>query len=339
MANLDIRGFDHNAQDNEYSNKILYNNKALTLTNSEKYIYSYKSKFSTTEKRCLEEMNNILLKSSYKYAPIDSTTDKEISSTNWSREEIALFCLRSYGNDVEQACKSYKAFTTLRYIYNTTKSFDLSICNPIITSQIKSGKIVILDKLDLHGRVVIMINLHYKKYDISPVDQITALFLFITEIIMRENPFSKPAQNNGMILLVNSRKIKHWEFKFNICLRLTKILSNYFPIKLGQILIFRPHKIVKVVFKIILLVHVNLRRKFQIINKLYESPGSITEFDALSHFIDKYYIPTEYGGYYEFDSHTFWSARILEHNKSIVQYNLQDSNIEMPTINILKAID
>ncbi|EEA07703.1 CRAL/TRIO domain-containing protein [Cryptosporidium muris RN66] len=338
MTNLDVQEFDNNMQDNEHRSKIL-NNEDSTLNSSDKHIHSYKSRFSTTEKKCLEEMNNMLLKSSYKYAPIDSTTDKEISSTNWSREEIALFCLRSYGNDVEQACKSYKAFTTLRYIYNITKSFDLSVCNPIIVSQLKSGKITILDKLDLHGRVVIMINLHYKKHDISPVDQITALFLFITEIIMRENPFSKPAQSNGMILLVNSRKTRQWEFKLDICLRLSKILSNYFPIRLGQILIFRPHRIVKMVFKVIFLVHVNLRRKFQIINKLYESPGSITEFDALSHFIDKYYIPTEYGGYYEFDSHTFWSAKILEYNQTTVQYNLQDNNVETPTINILKAID
>lgn len=261
----------------------------------------------------LKAMCERLQRSSYRFSPIDDTVDKELTRSNWTREEIALFCLRSMNNNVKKAVKSYKYFTTMMSRFNSKNGNEIDVHNPTILSQLRTGKVVIFDKLDLHGRLLIIINLHQHDPRLQTVDDLMLLFVFVIELIMIENPHNYAAEKNGLSILINASKIGFRDFRMEYCLRIVRIIKKNFPIKIGQILIFKPNRLIKLSIKLVMLTKKRLKKKFQIINKLFEPLNSITGFDALSHFIDRNHIPKEFGGNHDFVSDEFWECKYQGH--------------------------
>ncbi|KAH8741603.1 Sec14d domain containing protein [Cryptosporidium ryanae] len=272
-----------------------------------------KRKKTTLEVKQLAKMSEILCRSSFRFSPISSKMDKELSRSGWSREDIALFCLRSMNNNMKRAIKSYKSFTMMMYKYNNRNGNEIDIRNPTILSQLRTGKVVILDKLDLYGRLLIIINLHHHNPKLQTVDDLILLFVFVIELIMKENPYNGAAEKNGISILINASKVRVVDFRIEFCLRIAQLLTHNFPIKLGQILIFKPKRLIKFSIKLVLLSHKSLKKRFQIINKVFEPLNSITGFDALSHFIDRKNIPIEFGGKHDFVSDRFWEIKYQGH--------------------------
>ncbi|KAF7456344.1 SEC14d domain-containing protein [Cryptosporidium felis] len=268
---------------------------------------------SPSEVRQLEKMSNILQKSSYRFSPIDNSVDREITRSYWSREEIALFCLRSMDNNIKRAVKSYKSFTTMMSKFNSKNGNEIDIHNPTILSQLRTGKVVIFDKLDLHSRLLVIINLHYHDPKLQSVDDLILLFVFVIELIMRENPHDSAAEKNGLSILMNASKIGFSDFRMEYCIRISQMLTKHFPIKLGQLLIFKPSWLVKLSIRLVMATQKKLKKRFQIITKVFEPLNSITDFDALSHYIDRNHIPIELGGKHEFNSERFWEIKYQGH--------------------------
>ncbi|KAJ1607919.1 Sec14d domain-containing protein [Cryptosporidium canis] len=265
------------------------------------------------EMRQLKSMSERLQRSSYRFSPIDDTVDKELTRSSWTREEIALFCLRSMNNNVKKAVKAYKCFTTMMCKFNSKNGNEIDIHNPTILSQLRTGKVVIFDKLDLHGRLLVIINLHHHDPKLQTVDDLILLFVFVIELIMIENPHNYAAERNGLSILINASKIGFSDFRMECCLRIVQILKKNFPIKIGQLLIFKPSRLIKLSIKLVMLTKKRLKKKFQIINKIFEPLDSITDFDALSHFIDRNHIPKELGGSHDFVSDEFWENKYQGH--------------------------
>ncbi|KAK6589883.1 Sec14d domain containing [Cryptosporidium xiaoi] len=297
-----------------------------------------KRKKTAFEVKQLAKMSEMLCRSSFRFSPINGKVDKELSRSGWSREDIALFCLRSMNHNIKRAIKSYKSFTMMMYKYNTRNGNEIDIRNPTILSQLRTGKVVILDKLDLYGRLLIIINLHHHNPKLQTVDDLILLFIFVIELIMRENPYNGAAEKNGISILINASKVRVVDFRIEFCLRIAQLLTHNFPIKLGQILIFKPRRLIKCSIKLVLLSHKSLKKRFQIINKVFEPLNSITDFDALSHFIDRECIPIEFGGKHDFVSDRFWEikyqghilAELLQKNED---NNNNNNNVEKPRNN------
>ncbi|OII73935.1 SEC14d domain-containing protein [Cryptosporidium ubiquitum] len=280
----------------------------------------------------LKNMSEKLQKSSYKFSPIDNTVDKELTRSCWTREEIALFCLRSMNNNVEKAVKSYKSFTTMMCKFNSKNGNEIDIHNPAILSQLRTGKVVIFDKLDLHGRLLVIINLHHHDPRFQTVDDLILLFVFVLELIMIENPYEYAAERNGLSILINASKIGFGDFRVEYCLRIFQLIMKSFPIKIGQVLMFKPNRLIKFSIKLAIITKKKLKKKFQIINKVFESPDSITDFDALSHFIDRNYIPKEFGGKHDFISDNFWELKYQGHMLAeLIQKRKVSTKIQEPT--------
>ncbi|CUV07039.1 unnamed protein product [Cryptosporidium hominis] len=265
------------------------------------------------EVKQLRNMSEKLQRYSYKFSPIDNTVDRELTRSSWTREEIALFCLRSMNNNVKKAIKSYKCFTTMMCRFNSKNGNEIDIYNPTILSQLRSGKVVIFDKLDLHGRILVIVNLHHHDPRLQTVDDLILLFVFVLELIMIENPHDYAAERNGISVLINASKIGFGDFRIEYCTRIIQLLKKNFPIKMGQVLIFKPNRLIKLSIKLALLTKKKIKRKIQIINKVFEPLDSITDFDALSHFIDRKYIPEEFGGNHYFDFNNFWELKYQGH--------------------------
>ncbi|POM84167.1 CRAL/TRIO domain protein [Cryptosporidium meleagridis] len=265
------------------------------------------------EVKQLRSMSEKLQRYSYKFSPIDNTVDRELTRSGWTREEIALFCLRSMNNNVKKAIKSYKCFTTMMCKFNSKNGNEIDIYNPTILSQLRSGKVVIFDKLDLHGRILVIVNLHHHDPRLQTVDDLILLFVFVLELIMIENPHDYAAERNGISILINASKIGFGDFRIEYCTRIIQLLKKNFPIKMGQVLIFKPNRLIKLSIKLALLTKKKIKRKIQIINKVFEPLDSITDFDALSHFIDRKYIPKEFGGNHYFDFNNFWELKYQGH--------------------------
>lgn len=274
---------------------------------------NHNRKKTVRETAQLRTMSEMLQKSSYRFSPIDDTVDKELTRSCWTREEIALFCLRSMNKNVKKAVKSYKYFTTMMSRFNSKNGNEIDIHNPAILSQLRTGKVVIFDKLDLHGRLLVIINLHHHDPRLQTVDDLMLLFVFVIELIMIENPYNYAAERNGLSILINASKIGFRDFRMEYCLRIVKLLKKGFPIKIGQILIFKPNRLIKLSIKLVMLTKKRLKRRFQIINKVFEPLDSITDFDALSHFIDRNHIPKEFGGNHNFSSDEFWENKYQGH--------------------------
>lgn len=311
ITNEHINGVN-DANDVNDVNNVEYTKEEIEYVNSDIKTVKERSK-TTKEIELLKNMNEKLQRSTYKFSPIDDTVDKELTRSSWTREEIALFCLRSMNNNVDKAIKSYKSFTTMMFKFNSKNGNGIDIHNPIILSQLRTGKIVIFDKLDLHGRVLVIINLHHHNPRFQTVDDLIILFVFVMELIMIENPYEYAAEKNGLSILINASETKFCDFRMEYCLKIFQLLIKSFPIKIGQVLIFKPNKLVKLSIKLVMLTKKKLKKKFQIINKIFESPDSITDFDALSHFIDRNHIPKELGGRHDFVSDNFWELKYQGH--------------------------
>ncbi|KAH8582782.1 Sec14d domain containing [Cryptosporidium sp. chipmunk genotype I] len=326
-----IYTYGYEAETSVYLNNITSMKKKDEHANS--HIQKVKARAKTVKEiKQLKNMSEKLQRSSYKFSPIDNTIDKELTRSCWTREEIALFCLRSMNNNVKKAVKSYKCFTTMMCKFNSKNGNEIDIYNPTILSQLRTGKVVIFDKLDLHGRILVIVNLHHHDPRLQTVDDLILLFVFVLELIMIENPHEYAAERNGLSVLINASKIGFSDFRIEYCIKIIQLLKKNFPIKMGQILIFKPNRLIKLSIKLVLLTKKSVKRRIQIINKVFEPLDSITDFDALSHFIDRNYIPKELGGKHDFDSDNFWELRYQGHMLAeLFQKRRASTKIQEPT--------